>query len=182
MGDFATAGIGSAIGGVGQVWSAKVQAKSAAKSSQVQERMATEAARLQGTTAANQLKFLREESRGLRTDTEAARRGNFDLSQVDDRNVGSRYNIGNQLNAGMFNAGAANQRGEFNADRGDRNARYGALANDRSNIRAMLGGPAWNPATFAAIDPLERVTAGVYTPEASTYVPGYVPPPPPNNA
>ena len=179
MGDFATAGIGSAIGGVGQVWSAKVQAKSAAKSSQAQERMATEAARLQGTTAANQLKFLREESRGLRTDTEAARRGNFDLSQVDDRNVGSRYNIGNQLNAGMFNAGAANQRGEFNADRGDRNARYGALANDRSNLRAMLGGPAWNPATFAAIDPLERVTAGVYTPEAPTYVPGYVPP---NNA
>ena len=179
MGDFATAGIGSAIGGVGQVWSAKVQAKSAAKSSQVQERMATRAADIQAASAANQLNFLRDESRGLRTDTEAARRGNFDLSQVDDRNVGSRYNIGNQLNAGMFNAGAANQRGEFNATRGDTNARYGALANDRSNLRAMLGGPAWNPATFAAIDPLERVTAGVYTPEKAEYVPGYVPP---NNA
>ena len=115
----------------------------------------------------------------LRADSEIARRGNFDLSQVDDRNVGSRFNIGNQLNASSFNANAANQRGEFNADRGDKNARYGALAGDMSNIRAMLGGPAWNPATFAAIDPLERVTAGVYTPEEAKYLPGYVPP---NNA
>jgi len=169
----------AAAQGVGQVWGAKVQAKASRKASESQEKMAREAATLQSTMAANQLKFLQDESRGLRTDTEAARRGNFDLSQVDDRNVGSRYNIGNQLNAGMFNAGAANQRGQFNATRGDTNARYGALANDRSNIRAMLGGPAWNPATFAAIDPLERVTAGVYTPEASTYVPGNVPP---NNA
>jgi hypothetical protein len=112
----------------------------------------------------------------LRADSEIARKGNFGLSQVNDRNLGSQFNIGNQLNAASFNANAANQRGEFNANRGDTNARYGALANDRSNIRAMLGGPAWNPATFAAIDPLERVTAGVYTPEAATYVPGYVPP------
>ena len=167
---------------VGSIWSSKVQAKASRKASESQERMAREAATLQFKSAADQLRFMTGESQNLRADTEVARRGNFDLSQVDDRNVGSRYNIGNQLNAGMFNAGAANQRGEFNADRGDRNARYGALANDRSNLRAMLGGPAWNPATFAAIDPLERVTAGVYTPEASTYVPGYVPPPPPNNA
>ena len=169
----------AAAQGVGQVWSAKVQAKASRKASESQERMATRASDIQATSAANQLNFLRDESRNLRFDTEVARRGNFDLSQVDDRNVGSRYNIGNQLNAGMFNAGAANQRGEFNADRGDRNARYGALANDRSNLRAMLGGPAWNPATFAAIDPLERVTAGVYTPEKAEYVPGYTPP---NNA
>ena len=164
---------------VGQVWSSKVQAKASRKASESQERMAREAATLQSKLAADQLKFMTSESQNLRADTEIARRGNFDLSQVDDRNVGSRYNIGNQLNAGMFNADAANQRGEFNAKRGDTNARYGALANDRSNIRAMLGGPAWTPATFAAIDPLERVTAGVYTPEEAKYLPGYVPP---NNA
>ena len=169
----------AAAQGVGQVWSSKVQAKASRKASESQERMAREAATLQSRLAADQLKFMTGESQNLRADTEIARRGNFDLSQVDDRNVGSRYNIGNQLNAASFNAGAANQRGEFNADRGDKNARYGALANDRSNIRAMLGGPAWNPATFAAIDPLERVTAGVYTPEKAEYVPGYTPP---NNA
>jgi len=164
---------------VGQVWSSKVQAKASRKASESQERMAKEAATLQSKLAADQLKFMTGESQNLRADTEIARRGNFDLSQVDDRNVGSRFNIGNQLNAASFNANAANQRGEFNATRGDTTARYGALANDRSNIRAMLGGPAWNPATFAAIDPLERVTAGVYTPEEAKYVPGYVPP---NNA
>ena len=169
----------AAAQGVGQVWSAKVQAKASRKASESQERMAREAATLQSKLAADQLKFMTGESQNLRTDTEVARRGNFDLSQVEDRNVGSRFNIGNQLTASGFNADAANQRGEFNANRGDTNARYGALANDRSNIRAMLGGPAWTPATFAAIDPLERVTAGVYTPEEAKYLPGYVPP---NNA
>ena len=167
------------IQSVGQVWSSKVQAKTARKSSESQERIAREAARLQGKIATDQLKFVTGEAANLRADTEIARRGNFDLSQVDDRNVGSRFNIGNQLNASSFNANAANQRGEFNATRGDSNARYDALANDRSNLRAMLNGPGWDPAAFAEVDALERVTAEKYTPEEAAYVKGYVPP---NNA
>ena len=176
MGAAITAAI---IGGGALLAGTKMSTSASGKAARTQVSSANEAARIGGLTADKQLAFQREEAARLRADSEIARRGNFDLSQVEDRNVGSRFNIGNQLTASGFNADAANQRGEFNANRGDTNARYGALANDRSNIRAMLGGPAWTPATFAAIDPLERVTAGVYTPEEAKYLPGYVPP---NNA
>ena len=172
--------IGAAAGtAAGTIGGAALQGRATGRAARIQSDAATRAAEIQAESARKQLEAMTKQADYLRADTEIARRGNFDLSQVDDRNVGSRFNIGNQLNAGMFNAGAANQRGEFNATRGDTNARYGALANDRSNLRAMLGGPAWNPATFAEIDPLERVTAGVYTPEKAEYVPGYTPP---NNA
>ena len=167
------------IGGGALLAGTKMQTHASGKAAKKQTDAQTSAADIQAESIRKQLEFQTKQADYLRADSEIARRGNFDLSQVDDRNVGSRFNIGNQLNAASFNAGAANQRGEFNADRGDKIARYGALANDRSNLRAMLGGPGWTPATFAAIDPLERVTAGVYTPEKSVYVPGYVPP---NNA
>ena len=167
------------IGGGALLAGTKMQTHASGRAARTQSDAQTSAAEIQAESIRKQLEFQTKQADYLRADSEIARKGNFGLGLVNDRNDASRFNMGNQLNAASFNAGAANKRGEFNADRGDRNARYDALANDRSNLRAIVGGPAWNPATFAAIDPLERVTAGVYTPEAPTYVPGYVPP---NNA
>ena len=167
------------IGGGALLAGTKMQTHASGKAAKKQTDAQTSAADIQAESIRKQLDFQTKQADYLRADSEIARKGNFGLGLVNDRNDASRFNMGNQLNAASFNAGAANQRGEFNANRGDRIARYGALAGDMSNIRAMLGGPGWTPATFAAIDPLERVTAGVYTPEKAEYVPGYVPP---NNA
>ena len=104
----ATAGIGAAIGGVGQVWSSKVQAKAAAKSSQAQERMATEAANLQARTAENQLAFTREEAARLAADSELARSGNYAqwrAGMQNDRgeNISGLRNSYNQFGDTSFN-------------------------------------------------------------------------------
>lgn len=167
------------IGGGALLVKAKMETRASGRAAKTQADAQTSAADIQAESIRKQLDFQTKQADYLRADSEIARKGNFGLGLVNDRNDASRFNMGNQLNAASFNAGAANQRGEFNANRGDRIARYGALAGDMSNIRAMLRGPGWTPATFAAIDPLERVTAGVYTPEKAEYVPGYVPP---NNA
>lgn len=167
------------IGGGALLAGTKMQTHASGKAAKKQTDAQISAAEIQAESIRKQLDFQTKQADYLRADSEIARKGNFGLGLVNDRNDASRFNMGNQLNAASFNANAANQRGEFNANRGDTIARYGALANDRSTIRAMLNAPGWTPATFAAIDPLERVTAGVYTPEKAEYLPGYVPP---NNA
>ena len=165
----------AATAGAG-IGAAKLNSNASSRSARIQSDAATRAAEIQAESVRKQVEAMTKQADYLRADSEIARKGNFGLGLVNDRNDASRFNMGNQLNAASFNADAANKRGEFNANRGDTIARYGALANDRSNIRAMLNAPGWTPATFAAIDPLERVTAGVYTPEEAKYLPGYVPP------
>ena len=172
MGAMVTAAI---IGGGALLAGTKMQTRASGKAAKKQTDAQTSAAEIQAESIRKQLEFQTKQADYLRADSEIARKGNFGLGLVNNRNEASQFNTGNQLNAGVFNASAANKRGEFNATRGDTNARYGALANDLSNIRAMLKGPSWTPATFAAIDPLERVTAGVYTPEEAEYLPGYIP-------
>ena len=168
--------IGAAAGtAAGSIGSAALQGRASSRAARTQADAATKAAEIQAESVRKQVEAMTKQADYLRADSEIARKGNFGLGLVNNRNEASQFNTGNQLNAGVFNASAANKRGEFNATRGDTNARYGALANDLSNIRAMLKGPSWTPATFAAIDPLERVTAGVYTPEEAEYLPGYIP-------
>ena len=104
----ATAGVGAAIGGVGQVWSSKVQAKAAGKAAQSQERMATQASNLQSQSAANQLKFLTEEALNLRNDTEASRKGNYGQWLAGMRNdrgesIANLRNSYNQFGDTSFN-------------------------------------------------------------------------------
>ena len=174
--------IAAGVTGLAQLGGSKLSSNASSRSAKLQSDAATRGAEIQAESVRKQVEAMTKQADYLRADSEIARKGNFGLGLVNNRNEASQFNTGNQLNAGVFNAGAANKRGEFNATRGDTNARYGALANDLSNIRAMLKGPSWTPATFAAIDPLERVTAGVYKPEEAVYLPGYVPSPPPNNA
>lgn len=199
--------ISAGIQGVGQVWGSKVQAKASRKASEAQERMAKQAADLQARIAEEQLAYQREQSKNLRIDTERARLGNYGQWLADLRNQAGQWNVGNRNQAGMFNVGninqagmfnvgnrltadlanaeAFNRRGEFNVTRADANAIRTARALDMSNLRAMMGGSAYAPARFGEIDPLERVTAGTYTPgtytpegftpEEAPYVPGYDP-------
>ncbi len=184
--------IGSAaIGAGGSLAAAKIGSSAASRSAKTQTDAANEAARIQQQIAEKQLDYQREQARILRADTELARQGNYgqwlaglrnDAGQfnVNNRNTAGMFNVGNRMSADMANAGAFNQRAEFNVTRGDTNAIRTARAQDMSNLRAMLGGSAYTPATFGEIEPLERVTPGMYTPENMTpeeapYVPGYDP-------
>ena len=149
-------GIGSAVGtALGSLGGAKIQSGAARSGAQLQTDAANRAAELQSQTAADQLAYVRNQSRMDRESKRWADRQNYGLSRAEGLNAFTRFGDT------AFNTRAS----ELSRGRSE-DKRYGATQNQLNTMRALMGMPNKELVSYIEPDAL-RLTAPVISP----YVP-----------
>ena len=140
--------IGSSIAtGVGAIGGAKIQSGAAGRAARLQTDAANRAAELQSQTAADQLAYVRNQSRMDRESQRWADRQNYGLSKAEGLNAFSR-----------FGDTATNRRAELVSAGLTEDKRYGATQNQLNTMRALMGMPNKELSAYVRPDAL-RLTA-----------------------
>ena len=167
---FTVGAAGAGLAALGNLGAARVTAGAARYGAGLTSQAVREGTLAQSASDAAARALFEKQADDLAKQTELANFRNYTQEQALNRDIASRFNIGNTLSADVFNAGQFNTRGQFDVTRADRNAQYDLVAADRSNLRRLTGGNPYGPIQRAVIDPLQRVTPGRYDPETQTYV------------
>ena len=171
----------------GNVWSSKVQAKSARESSVVQQRMADKAARARVLAAQKTEDYLTEQGRVLRGDTEIARKGTYEQYVADMQNTRGAQNAMLMRDYNIAGDLGLNRRNEYlsqgqtavdlaNTESANEYARYVAQKQLAGELGEMIGAPsrqiaAHREGKFIAPDPFRERPLEL-PPELD--IPGYV--------
>ena len=139
--------ISSIVGGGALVGSAALQSRSAGRAAQLQTDAANRAAELQSQTAADQLAYVRNQSRMDRESKRWADRQNYGLSRAEGMNAFTR-----------FGDTATNRRAELVSAGLTEDKRYGATQNQLNTMRALMGMPNKELSAYVRPDAL-RLTA-----------------------
>ena len=145
-----TAGIAAASGlatGAGMFGSAALQSRAAGRGAQLTTDAANRAAELQRQTAADQLAYVRNQSRMDRESKRWADRQNYGLSRAEGLNAFTRFGDTS------FNTRAS----ELSRGRSE-DKRYGATQNQLNTMRALMGMPNKELVSYVEPDAL-RLTA-----------------------
>jgi hypothetical protein len=138
------AGTATGISGLG---SAKIQSGAAGRAARLQTDAANRAAELQSQTAADQLAYVRNQSRMDRESQRWADRQNYGLSRAEGLNAFTRFGDTS------FNTRAS----ELSRGRSE-DKRYGATQNQLNTMRALMGMPNKELVSYVEPDAL-RLTA-----------------------
>ena len=141
--------ISSIVGGGALVGSAALQSRSAGRAAQLQTDAANRAAELQSQSAADQLAYVRNQSRMDRESKRWADRQNYGLSRAEGMNAFTR-----------FGDTATNRRAELVSAGLTEDKRYGATQNQLNTMRALMGMPNKELSAYVRPDEL-RLTAPV---------------------
>ena len=139
--------ISSIVGGGALVGSAALQSRSAGRAAQLQTDAANRAAELQSQSAADQLAYVRNQSRMDRESKRWADRQNYGLSRAEGMNAFTR-----------FGDTATNRRAELVSAGLTEDKRYGATQNQLNTMRALMGMPNKELSAYVRPDAL-RLTA-----------------------
>ena len=141
--------ISSIVGGGALVGSAALQSRSAGRAAQLQTDAANRAAELQSQSAADQLAYVRNQSRMDRESKRWADRQNYGLSRAEGMNAFTR-----------FGDTATNRRAELVSAGLTEDKRYGATQNQLNTMRALMGMPNKELSAYVRPEAL-RLTAPV---------------------
>ena len=160
----------AAITGVAGLLGGKQQAKAARSSANISAQAMRDAARLRAGSEAAQLKYLQDQSRIARSDTEDARRASFGQWNVGEQNIQNRLrdSILNQAaanratsltNVDLANVAAGNTRAMFDVGRGDENLMLSRRDARMGTLGEMLGMQSRDPLQFDRIAALREAKA-----------------------